>query len=232
MSDTPQWSALYRSRRRMAARFGSIWSLPVRKRARDVLLAHVAPGARVLEVGAGDRRLGKRLEADRPGCVYRSMDVDPAGGHDYTSLDEIDETFDCVFAIEVIEHLSFEDAWRMLVRIGDLCRAGGRLVLATPNTYRPQAFLRDATHRTPFAWDELAGLTSLAGFEVLELVRIYNAPVQRQLAHRVLFYWVHRLVGIDYARTIVLVAQRPEADGKDARRTAPACDIPGNAGDE
>jgi len=209
MSDIPPWSELYRSRRGVAARFRSVWSLPVRKRARDLLLEQLPPNARVLEVGAGDRRLGKRLADERPDCAYRSMDIDPAGGHDYACLDEISETFDCVFAFELIEHLTLEDAWTMLVRLRELCRPGATLILATPNTHRPQAFLRDATHKTPFAWDELGGLASLAGFDVLAIARVYNAPFQRQLVHRFLFHWVHRITGIDYARTIVLVAQRP-----------------------
>ena len=200
----------------MAARFGHVWSLPVRKRASDVLLDVIKPGSRVLEVGAGDRRLAKRI-AGRAGDVeYRSVDIDPAGGHDYASLEEADGAFDCVFAFELVEHLGLDEATLMLREMKRVCRPGATLLLTTPNTHRPQAFLRDATHVTPFAWDELAGLASLAGFSVRALYRIYNAPVQRQLVHRVLFYWVHRITGIDYARTVMLVAERPEDEAEAA----------------
>ena len=52
------WSEQYKLRREAARRFGRIFALPIVRRVRDVLLECVADGARVLEVGAGDRRNG------------------------------------------------------------------------------------------------------------------------------------------------------------------------------
>jgi len=208
MSDTPGWGRLYAARREAEARFGTIWSLPVRKRAHHVLLAHVAGGHRVLEVGAGQRRMKDLIDRRRPDCTYRSLDVDPDGDHDYRDFDQIDEAFDLVFAFEVIEHLPLDGAWHMLEQLARVCRPGGTLLLSTPNTCYPPAFLRDATHRTPFAHDELAGLADLAGFEAIQLVRLYSAPFVHKVLHRLLFYGVHRLLRIDYARQILLVARR------------------------
>ena len=56
------WSELYRHRKQIAARFGDIWALPIEKRYHTILnkLGNAAP--RVLEVGAGDRRLKLKLE--------------------------------------------------------------------------------------------------------------------------------------------------------------------------
>lgn len=50
-----------------------------------------------------------------------------------TDLDSIDETFDCVTLIEVIEHLTAEEAGLLLARIARKLEAGGLLVLTTPN---------------------------------------------------------------------------------------------------
>ena len=84
---------------------------------------------------------------------------------------------------------------------------GGRLILSTPNTYYPPAYLRDATHRTPLCYDELAGLLAAAGYEVEAIYRIYHDPLHRRLLRQYVFGWLFRLIGIDFARQIVVVAR-------------------------
>src|SRR5690606_28777339 len=136
---------------------GKLFGLPLAKRVRDVLLEHVTPGSAVLEVGAGDRGMQEHLRKI-PGVSYESMDIDPEGGHEYQSLDQITTTYDCILALEVVEHLPLEEIVPWLECLRQLLRPGGWLVLSTPNTYYPPAYLRDATHRTPLCYDELGGL--------------------------------------------------------------------------
>jgi SAM-dependent methyltransferase len=201
------WSLLYAARRAAAERFGkSVFSLPIRRRARDVLLSVVGDGMRVLEVGAGDRRMKESLERSRRGVVYESMDIDPQGGHDHADLDDAHGPYDCVFAFEVVEHLAVEEIVPWLSRLAGLLRPGGKLVLSTPNTFYPPAFLRDATHRTPLCYDELAGLMTLARLDVERVVRIHHEPIHREILRRFVFGWLFRLMGIDFARQIVAVA--------------------------
>ena len=206
------WSEQYKLRREAAQRFGRIFALPIEKRVRDVLLQCVDDRARVLEVGAGDRRVGELLRGNREGVDYRSMDIDPRGEHDYRSLDEIDRAFDCVFAFEVVEHIAAEEIPGWLARLAELLAPGGRLVLSTPNTYYPPAYLRDVTHRTPLCYDELAALAAAAGLEVQRIARVYHDPVHRTLLRRYLFGWLFEMIGIDFARQIILVARKPAAD--------------------
>lgn len=203
------WSTLYAHRRAAAARFGPIHALPIVRRVREVVLGEIRRDANVLEVGAGGGRLGMWIERLRPQAHYESMDVDPAGEHDYTSLDDIRRQYDLVVALEVIEHLSLADIGPWLRRLRDLTLPGGLMILSTPNTFYPPAYLRDATHQTPLCYDELAGLVAAAGFDVLRLARVYHDPWPRRLARRYLFGWLFRLLGFDFARQIVLVARRP-----------------------
>lgn len=202
------WSQLYAYRREAAARFGDVFSLPIAKRARDVLLAHTAAGNRVLEVGAGDRRMRRHLVDAHGEIDYESMDIDPEGDHDYHDLDEIPSRYDCVFAFEVIEHLALDEIRAWLPRLAALTKDGGCLLLSTPNTYYPPAYLRDVTHRTPLCYDELAGLVRAAGFQPERIYRIYNDPIHRILLRRYALGWLFSTIGIDFARQIVLVARR------------------------
>lgn len=204
------WSDQYNFRRAVAARFGRVFDLPLERRVRDVLLAAVVDGARVLEVGAGDRRMGALLAERRREIDYRSMDIDTRGQHDYRDLADVDRTFDCVFAFEVIEHIDFADIPGWLARLAELVAPGGALLLTTPNTFYPPAYLRDASHRTPLCYDELGGLVESTGLEVRRLVRIYHDPVPRRIARRYLLGWLFRLIGIDFARQIMLVAAKPK----------------------
>jgi SAM-dependent methyltransferase len=203
------WSAQYAARREIADRFGDVFALPLAKRPRSVLLEQLGDDARVLEVGAGDRRLQRVLEARQRNVVYRSLDVDPHGRHDFRDWSEVDEAFDLVFAFEVVEHVDVADLADLLANVKRALKPGGRLVLSTPNIYYPPAYLRDVTHRTPLCFDELGGLVERAGLRVTRLLRTYNDTLLRRLLKRYALGWLFRTLGIDFARQIVLVAENP-----------------------
>lgn len=202
------WSTLYRFRKHAARQLGPLYSLPLVKRASDVLLQTVRPCQRVLEVGAGDRRMKAKLDRLDSGVRYESLDVDPQGNHDYRDLVEVAGPYDLVFAFEVIEHLPVDDIVPWLAALRERTRSGGKLLLSTPNTYYPPAYLRDATHRTPLCYDELAALCIAGGWHVERVHRVYHDPVHRTFARRYLFGWLFRLLGLDFARQIVLVARK------------------------
>jgi 2-polyprenyl-3-methyl-5-hydroxy-6-metoxy-1,4-benzoquinol methylase len=203
------WSRQYNFRRAVAARFGRVFNLPLARRVRDVLIDVVRDENEVLEVGAGDRRMSELLEKKRRGVRYRSMDIDARGAHDYHTLEEIDRDFDCIFAFEVVEHLAFDELPEWFERLAQLLKPDGHLVLSTPSTFYPPAYLRDASHRTPLCYDELGGMLEASDLRVTRIVRIYNDPVWRTIARRWLFGWLFRLIGIDFARQIVIVARKP-----------------------
>jgi len=207
-NDLPPWSVLHEHRRALERRWPSVFSLPLVRRSSDLVLASAAPGARVLEVGAGDRRLKPRLEAAAPGLDYRSVDPDPAHPHDGADLADAEGTFDLVFALEFVEHLSPGEAFAFLRRAHDLLRPGGRILLSTPDVFTPGRWHRDADHRTPFSPWELGGFLEAAGFRVESLHRAWNAPLAERVLRRFLLGWLHRLMGHDYAYSVVATAVR------------------------
>lgn len=201
------WSERYRLRRAIEARYPSVFRIPVAPRPSAVLLRHLAPGLRVLDVGAGPGRTRERVLARFPDTLYRTVDVDPEVQADHRSLDEVRGRFDRVLAFELVEHLAPEEADTLVERARALLVPGGKLIASTPNVFHPSAWFRDRTHRTPLAYDELGAMLLAHGLRVVELWRIHNAPWLAKLARRTLGEPLHRFLGLDYARSIVAVAQ-------------------------
>ena len=84
-----------------------------------------------------------------------------------------------------------------------------RVVVSTPNIFHPPAFLRDATHITPWCYDELGGIAKLAGFKVSMIYRLYHDALLKKFIRRYLGYPIFRMLGIDFAKQILLVAEKP-----------------------
>lgn len=201
------WSALYRHRQQVKRRYPSIWSVPLVKKEMDRLLAIVPDGARVLEVGAGDRRFGRRLRVARPGIEYRSFDIDRETRQDYYRLEDIEGTFDCIYAFELIEHLPADEGLALLQRLRSLLRENGTLLLGTPNLYHPHRYWGDITHRTPYKYEELGGLMMMAGFELPTVHRIYNDAWLRRWFRLHVGVMLHRYLDVDFAGTILVDAE-------------------------
>lgn len=203
------WSLFFEQQKTVRKRFGPIWAVPIRKRHTSILLERLKPGISVLEIGAYDRNILNKINLDSMNVDYRSLDRDDNLPHDYYDLGAVDRSFDQVWMFEVIEHLDLADACELLEKIHHLLKPGGLLVLSTPNSHHPHRF-REPHHLTPFKFDNLGGLLAFAGFEVEAIYRTYSAPFVQKLARRFLLGWLHRLLEIDFATTLVAVAQRPD----------------------
>jgi len=203
------WQQLYRHRQLIGKRFGGLWQLPVRKRYHQVLSAYGKSGISLLEVGAGNRGLAERMQDYWGEFDYQSCDIDRTYDHDYVSVDEVEGKYDVICAFELIEHIALGEAADMLTKLRRNLKPGGRLVLTTPNVFYPPAFLRDATHVTPFCYDELGGLLTITGFQVQSIYRLYHDSLLKKFVRRILMYPVFRILGIDFAKQIVVVAENP-----------------------
>ena len=207
------WSQLYRYRQEVKRRYPSIWSIPLIKKELDRLLEIVGDGSRVLEVGAGDRRFGKRLQAMRSNIEYRSFDIDRATEQDYYRVDEIAGEFDCIYAFELIEHLTPEEGLTLLRSLHGLLRPGGKLLLGTPNLYHPHRYWGDITHKTPYKYEELCGLMMMAGFGVPSVFRLYNDALLRRWFRIYIGVLLHRYLDIDFAGTVLVEACAIDMEG-------------------
>jgi ubiquinone/menaquinone biosynthesis C-methylase UbiE len=132
------------------------------------------PDAAVLDVGAGYCSFINEVEAARRVAVdiHDELERHAAPGVDCvrasaTDLHELaDESFDVVFASNLLEHLSRDDIRLALAEFHRVLRPGGRLLLVQPNfRLRPGEYFDDYTHLTPLSDRSLADLLTVAGLE-------------------------------------------------------------------
>jgi len=200
------WRPQYEARRRIQQRFPKIWNVPLAKRYSSVLFEEGRDGMSLLEVGAGTRGLAPKVARRWPNATYRSLDIDRSTEHDFYRWEDVAGRYDLVCMFDVIEHVRPPDALELLRRCREVLSESGILLATTPNIYHPPTFLRDATHLTPWAWDELGAVAFLAGFEVKDLYRLYSDSPWGRIVHRGLLYPLHRGLGIDFATHVMLVA--------------------------
>jgi 2-polyprenyl-3-methyl-5-hydroxy-6-metoxy-1,4-benzoquinol methylase len=136
------------------------------------------------------------------------MDIDRGFPHDYYSLDEINEQFDLITLLEVIEHLELEAGVEMLGRLMELLVQGGKLIISTPNIFHPNRFWQNVTHKVAYSYEELGGIVLSKGFDVVGIYRTFNASFLKYLLRIILFYPLHRILNVDFAKSIVILAQR------------------------
>lgn len=205
---TVSWSTIFRNRADVHKIYPDIWDLKIVRKRLPFMLKYIKDGEKILDIGASSRDLEMRIKKHRPQIVYKSMDIDREQFHDFYAMEEIQESFDVIFLFEVIEHLSLEEGMRLLQRIYGLLNAGGRLILTTPNTFNPGRFWRDATHRVAYCYDELGGLLLGQDFKIKGMYRTYNDALHRYLFRVYAMSPLHRYLGIDFAKSILVVAEK------------------------
>jgi SAM-dependent methyltransferase len=134
------------------------------------IAGEIAPGARVLDAGAGESSY-KRFFAH---CDYKSVDLGVGDSNwDYSNLDYVapltdlpveDNTFDAILCTQVLEHL--ERPLASLCELHRVLKPGGRIYLTAPMAH--------AEHQTPYDFFRFTsfGLRSLlarAGFGQVEI---------------------------------------------------------------
>lgn len=169
----------------------------------------------LLDAGAGDLRVMRKFRAAGFTGEYHTMDIAEEFDHTYRSLDEIRRTYYGILCLDLIEHMELRAGLEIIDRLLGILHPGGVLVLQTANS-------RCVRH--PLSWE----MTHLHSYSVFDLWAYFTAmdlsvegyrvtfgpevesPWEklRNLASKVL---ITRLLGLDYADNIAVIARKPPA---------------------
>jgi len=203
------WSNLYQYRRATQKRYKTIWHVPLKKRHHQVVRELATNTSSLLELGAGSRNFYDVISPHFPNLLYIIFDVFTMNHHDFYSLEEITGEFDTVCMFEVIEHVPPKLALETLTTAFNHMKSGGMIFVSTPNTFNPPEYLRDATHITPWCYDELGGVLQLAGFELKAVYRLYHDSLLKKILRRFVLQPLFRAMGIDFSKQIIAVGIKP-----------------------
>lgn len=201
------WSTFYSYRLEVRGQYPSVYDLKIKKKLRDVVIEETNSGDKILDVGAYDRSLGKKIIDQFPLITYKTMDIDIAQPHDYYSLEEISESFDMIILSEVIEHLEFQKGISLLKKLFELLNRGGKIIISTPNLHHPNRYW-DSDHKTPYRYEEIGGALLSVGFRIDKIYRIYNAPFLQRCFRLYIASHFHKYLDVDFAKSIIVVARK------------------------
>ncbi|MGE0706904.1 MAG: class I SAM-dependent methyltransferase [Planctomycetota bacterium] len=177
------------------------------------------PEGSVLDLGSGYCDLINSVEARRRYALDRYLDparfaapgVTPIVA-DAWDLSAVPEPLDAVFASNLLEHLSYEQASDVARAVHAALRPGGHWVLVQPNfRYCATTYFDDYTHRTIFTHVGLADFLRAHGFEVARVeARFMPFSLQSRLpAWRPLVRCYLQLPWRPLAKQMLVVGRRP-----------------------
>ena len=134
---------------------------------------------KLLDVGCGNGSFLKAFNAYRDGWNLTGLEIDdrnkktietiPKARLRTGSIDDIDQQYDMVVLIHVLEHIP--NPLEFLASISDGLSEKGQLIIEVPNLETSPFDVLIGDHCTHFTAQSLKGLIKVAGFEVLELSR-------------------------------------------------------------
>lgn len=143
------------------------------------LATHIAPDARVLELGAGycdwinNVRAARRVAVDIWSALptHAAPGVEPMVLDISTGLDALgDGSFDVVLASNLLEHFPPDTVVEVARAVARVLRPGGRFVIIQPNfRYAYRRYFDDYTHRAIFTDVSLPALLRAQGFAILDV---------------------------------------------------------------
>jgi hypothetical protein len=166
--------------------------------------------ARLLDYGAGDKRLKRKFLSAGFTGRYETLDLSAEDTHEYSSISQVKGQFDAILCLEVIEHMSLNDYVDLMDEFAKLLGQGGTLIIGTPNPLCVvPMWAGDPGHVQQYPLADLAADLIVRGYAVEAFrVRYGGWPKGlsrlRFLAMRVLCY----LLSVDYAQGLVVVGTK------------------------
>lgn len=182
---------------------------PPKGPAARLFVEHLAGVRTLLDVGAGNRYWADVLARLDIKLEYRSADTETRHDHDYSDFLSVDDRFDAVLMLELIEHLPLELGLRFIEHAIELLNPGGVLVIGTPNAHHAHWLWSSCfTHVRAWPAQDLWAICKIAGLTRVAIYRQMLVPPRRRVVLP-LQLGLAKLVGLDPAHTLMLFAHKP-----------------------
>lgn len=146
--------------------------VPIAKQMRCIFDS-LPSGFSILDVGAGNRAFGSALEREGIDCIYQSVDIEKKYRHEYSSIEEVEDTFDLITMFEVLEHLPLARGLNFLEWAYGHLNAGGVLATSVPNPTHPFVHFQDLTHQQHWPANNLYAVLRMVGFTKEDINVVY-----------------------------------------------------------
>ncbi|GEM_PF-3556762 len=175
--DSIAWSDVKLKREDLKSFYPTILKIPIiygtkKQIIRNLLINKARKQKKVLDIGAADRFVKEICSDINRGIEYKSMDTDRSRFHNYYSLAEIQERFNMILLLDVIEHLPLNEGLKLLQTCHNLLEPDGEIIVTIPNNNHPTAFSVDCTHVTSYRYHDLAGLLLSCGLKDIRIFRV------------------------------------------------------------
>ena len=167
----------------------------------------------LLDVGAGDFRIMRKLRVAGYAGEYHTQDIGPEGAYTYRDLGEVTRRYGAVVCLDVLEHLDLVAGVTLLDRMVALLEPGGTLVLQTANAaYVPDPLSWDMTHVHCYNLPDLHAYLTCDGLEATGYrvtVGEERTGLVRRAKKGITDYVKTKILGCDHANNIAVIARRP-----------------------
>jgi 2-polyprenyl-3-methyl-5-hydroxy-6-metoxy-1,4-benzoquinol methylase len=179
---------------------------------RAVIGQAIAGKERLLDIGAGNLHVRKVFRDLGFKGNYETLDIGTEHEHTYSSIDQVQGRFGAILVLDVIEHLALDDGLKLLESALSLVEEGGALVVQTPNGRCVRSpFTSDMTHVQSYNLPDLWAYLTVLGSNCSGYRVAFGAQTPAFLDRAtslVARAVITRLLGLDYADNILLVATK------------------------
>ncbi len=172
----------------------------------------VRAASSLLDVGAGDLRVMRKLQAAGFRGEYHTQDIGAEGRYTYRDLGEVTRPYGAIVCLDTLEHLPLEDGVALLQRMTGLLSPGGTLVLQTPNAlYIPDPRSWDMTHVHTYNLPDLWAYFVCEGMEAQGFRVVLGPEHEGPIAAArslIVGYVKRKILGCDFANNIALIARK------------------------
>ncbi len=187
-------------------RFGIFSDLKMVDNPYEYAAQYISACQKVLDLGAGAKIAKSIVHGE-----YRSLDSDPTHGHDYSHIDQIEESFDGIIANQFFEHLTFEDGIAFFEKIANILLPEGVMIVTIPNICHPTSWHLNWDHKAFWGYWDIGVMMEINDVEIIDIVKYRKRPdeiYELTEDEKKLIELISKIFSMDYCRYVLLTGKK------------------------